>query len=80
MLHRIAFPDSNAAVCLGFKVEGDTVRGSDLILPAVPLADVASVIVLTDIILAKLVVDPGGGFSELLGKGQDRDLNGSQDR
>src|SRR4029077_2822782 len=44
LLHGVAVPDRDGLVLQGVEIDGDAVRGADLVLPPVPAADRAGVV------------------------------------
>ena len=88
LLHAVALADGDAVVgrdavglvADGVEVERDAVRRADLVLAAVALADRAGLVVVDHEFLGKLVVELHRGTGEhvLLGKRQDRGLEGGE--
>ena len=80
LLHGVAVTDGYCAVSLRFKVKGDAVRRTDLILSAVALADGSSVIKLTVVILGQLCINLLCSLVQFLGQRKNTDLHRSQSR
>ena len=77
LLHGVAVADGDAAVAGrgfvadGLEVDGDAVRGADLVLAAIALADGPGLVVIDHEVLGEHVADLLGLLTELLGQRQD---------